>query len=48
MARCLVEMRGIIETAVTSYAATNPAEQNRIVQFAIYLFMISPEYAIQV
>ena len=41
------EMRGIIETAVTSYAATNPAEQNRIVQFAIYLFMICPEYAIQ-
>ncbi|MCP4429022.1 MAG: DUF1800 domain-containing protein [Chloroflexi bacterium] len=41
-------MRGIIETAVTNYAAANPTEQNRIVQFAIFLFMLCPEYAIQV
>jgi uncharacterized protein (DUF1800 family) len=44
------EMRAIIETAVTGYAAdiSDPAEYNRIVQFAIYLFMICPEYAVQV
>jgi uncharacterized protein (DUF1800 family) len=43
------EMRGIIETAVTDYATTGNTPSSRdIVQFAIYLFMISPEYAIQV
>lgn len=43
------EMRGIIETAVTDYATTGNTPSSRdIVQFAIHLFMISPEYAIQV
>ena len=42
------EMRGIIETAVSDYADSNPSDQLSIVRHAIYLFMLSPEYAVQV
>lgn len=42
------EMRGIIETAVSDYAATAPDDDKSIVKFAIFLFMLCPEYAIQV
>lgn len=41
------ELRNIIQTAVSDYADTNP-EAYRVVRLAVLLFMISPEYAIQV
>lgn len=41
------QMRGIIETAVSGYADTTD-DDAAVVRFAIYLFMICPEYAIQV
>ena len=42
------EMRGIIETAVSDYAAADYDDDESIVTFAIFLFMLCPEYAIQV
>ena len=42
------EMRSIIFTAVSDYAASNPETESEIVRFAIFLFMMCPEYAIQV
>ena len=41
------EMRAIIKTAVSGYA-NSTSNQERIVQFAMFLFMMCPEYAIQV
>lgn len=41
------EMRAIIYTAVSGYAAAN-ADDSDVVEFAIFLFMLCPEYAIQV
>lgn len=41
------EMRGIIKTAVSQYKQ-DETDKEKIVEFAIYLFIISPEYAIQV
>ncbi|VAW29776.1 FIG00347566: hypothetical protein [hydrothermal vent metagenome] len=41
------EMRGILETAVSGYAADG-ADDIDVVNFAIFLFMSCPEYAIQV
>jgi uncharacterized protein (DUF1800 family) len=41
------EMRGILETAVSGYVADG-ADDIDIVNFAIFLFMSCPEYAVQV
>lgn len=40
-------MRNIIRSAVAAYKQEEP-DKEKVVQFAIHLFMISPEYAIQV
>ena len=42
------DMREIIKTAVTGYADSDSNLDIEVVRFAIYLFMICPEYAVQV
>ncbi|MEM7335996.1 MAG: DUF1800 domain-containing protein [Chloroflexota bacterium] len=42
------EMRNIIYTAVSSYKDTNPNPDLRVIRFAIFLFMICPEFTVQV